>query len=409
MTTTDAAPMQPDYLTTLERLLAIQATAIKPALDEASTFIAEVLRADKVDAFLYDPAVTSLVAVGISHTPMGQQQQTLGLDRLQLANRGRTVEVFQTGVPYQSGHVDTDESELLGVREGLGVRSALVVRMHVNGAPRGCVQVDSAQPDHFTAEDLAFTEAMAHWVSLLLQRTELIERQQREAQAQARQLVAEELVTVLAHDLGNYLTPLLGTISLLARRAARDGRTTDVQLAERAARSVERLHRLTTDLLDASRVEQGLLQIRRQPVDLAQLVRDTTDGLRTPQVSMAVEVPDELIADVDPNRIEQALENLLNNARTHAPGSAVVVTLRREERDDGAWAVIRVQDGGLGIAPAIVDTLMTRFVRGQQSKGLGLGLYLAHSIAEAHGGALTVKSTLGQGTTFQLVVPIAAH
>ncbi len=52
---------------------------------------------------------------------------------------------------------------------------------------------------------------------------------------------------------------------------------------------------------------------------------------------------------------------------------------------------------------------MTRFVRGQQSKGLGLGLYLAHSIAEAHGGALTVKSTLGQGTTFQLVVPIAAH
>jgi GAF domain-containing protein len=208
--------MQPDYLTTLERLLAIQATAIKPALDEASTFIAEVLRADKVDAFLYDPAVTSLVAVGISHTPMGQQQQTLGLDRLQLANRGRTVEVFQTGVPYQSGHVDTDESELLGVREGLGVRSALVVRMHVNGAPRGCVQVDSAQPDHFTAEDLAFTEAMAHWVSLLLQRTELIERQQREAQAQARQLVAEELVTVLAHDLGNYLTPLLGTISLLA-------------------------------------------------------------------------------------------------------------------------------------------------------------------------------------------------
>ena len=182
-----------------------------------------------------------------------------------------------------------------------------------------------------------------------------------------------------------------------------------MQLAERAARSVERLHRLTTDLLDASRVEQGLLQIRRQPVDLAQLVRDTTDGLRTPQVSMAVEVPDELIADVDPNRIEQALENLLNNARTHAPGSAVVVTLRREERDDGAWAVIRVQDGGPGIAPAIVDTLMTRFVRGQQSKGLGLGLYLTHSIAEAHGGALTVKSTLGQGTTFQLVVPIAAH
>jgi signal transduction histidine kinase len=317
------------------------------------------------------------------------------------------VEVFQTGVPYHSGEVDTDDGELPGVREGLGVRSALVVRMAVHGTPRGCVQVDSQQPHHFTAQDLAFTEAVAHWVSLVLQRTELIERQQREATTQARQLVAEELVTVLAHDLGNYLTPLMGTIHLLARRAARDGRSTDAQLAERATRSVERLHRLTADLLDASRVEQGVLHLRRQPLDLADLVRDTTDALRSPHLSVAVAIPDELIAEVDPDRIQQALENLLNNARTHAPGSPVVVSLRQEDRDTGAWAIIGVQDQGPGIAPTVLERLMTRFVRGPQSKGLGLGLYLAHSIAQAHGGTLTVASTLGAGTTFQLAVPVA--
>jgi signal transduction histidine kinase len=165
------------------------------------------------------------------------------------------------------------------------------------------------------------------------------------------------------------------------------------------------LYRLTADLLDASRVEQGLLQLHRQPLDLADLVRDTADGLRTPHAAITVHVPDELIAEVDPDRIQQALENLLTNARTHAPGSPVVVTLRQEARDTGAWAIVRVQDGGPGIAPAIVDSLMTRFVRGHQSKGLGLGLYLASSIAQAHGGALTVESTLGQGTTFQLAVP----
>jgi two-component system OmpR family sensor kinase len=141
---------------------------------------------------------------------------------------------------------------------------------------------------------------------------------------------------------------------------------------------------------------------------LADLLRDTTDALRTPQTTMAVEVPDELIVDVDPDRIQQALENLLTNARTHAPGSAVSVTLRQEARDTGAWAILRVQDQGPGIAPTIVDTLMTRFVRGTQSKGLGLGLYLAHSIMEAHGGTLTVESTLGQGTTFQLAVPLVS-
>jgi hypothetical protein len=133
MTETDAAHGQPDYLTTLERLLAIQATAVKPALDEATTYIAQALRADKVDAFLYDPAITSLVAVGTSHTPMGAHQHALGLDRLPLANGGRTVEVFQTGVPYHSGQVDTDQGELLGVRDGLGIRSAMAVRLDVNG------------------------------------------------------------------------------------------------------------------------------------------------------------------------------------------------------------------------------------------------------------------------------------
>ncbi len=404
--TAQAVPTQPDFLTTLERLLAIQATAVKPALDEASTLIAHALRADKVDTFLYDPATTSLVAVGTSTTPMGAKQHALGLDRMPLANGGRTVEVFQTGVLYHSGQVHTDQGELLGVRDGLGIRSAMAVRLDVNGAPRGAVQVDSAQPHHFTAQDLAFTHAVTHWVSLILQRTELIERQQREAAAQARQLVAEELVTVLAHDLGNYLTPLMGTIHLLGRRAARDGRPTDVKLSDQAARSVARLHRLTTDLLDASRVEQGLLQLRRQPVDLADLIRTTTDALRTPQLTMAVEGLDELIADVDPDRIQQALENLLHNARTHAPGSPISVTLRQEERDTGAWAVVRVQDQGPGIAPAVLDSLMMRFVRGTQSKGLGLGLYLAHRIMEAHSGALTVESQLGHGTTFQLAVPV---
>ncbi len=94
MTTLEIAQLQPDYLTTLERLLAIQATAVKPALDDASTLIAATLRVDKVDTFLYDPAITSLVAVGTSHTPMGAHQHALGLDRLALANGGRAVEVF---------------------------------------------------------------------------------------------------------------------------------------------------------------------------------------------------------------------------------------------------------------------------------------------------------------------------
>jgi hypothetical protein len=84
-------------LETLQRLLAIQATEMRPALTEAATLIAEALAADKVDMFLYQADSDSLVALGTSTTPMGKRQHELGLDRLPLANGGRAADAFGTG------------------------------------------------------------------------------------------------------------------------------------------------------------------------------------------------------------------------------------------------------------------------------------------------------------------------
>ncbi len=87
-------------LTTLEGLLAIQAMDVRSALDQASDLVATALGADKVDVFLYEARIDTLVALGTSDTPMGRKQHALGLDRLPLSNRGKTVEVFQSGQPY---------------------------------------------------------------------------------------------------------------------------------------------------------------------------------------------------------------------------------------------------------------------------------------------------------------------
>ncbi len=95
-------------LDTLEHLLDIRATDLKGALDEASDLVAEAVGADKADAFLLDPASTTLVAMGTSDTPMGRQQHRLGLNRVPVANSGRAVEVFQTGDSYRTGHADED-------------------------------------------------------------------------------------------------------------------------------------------------------------------------------------------------------------------------------------------------------------------------------------------------------------
>jgi signal transduction histidine kinase len=397
---------QARLLMTLERLLAIRATDVKGALDEASEIVAQAMGVDKVDAFIYDPSAETLVALGTSATPMGRRQHAIGLDRLPVANGGRLVEVFRSGVPFRTGRSDEDPEELRGVKEGLGVRSTLAAPIEIDGERRGLFSIVSAQPDAFGEEDLRFCEATARWVALILHRAELAEQVVRETAAQVRRVAAEELIEVLAHDLKTPLTPMRGYVDLLRSFAEREGRARDVGYATQVSAGLERLQRMIDDLMDVNRLELSLFALLLQPVDLAELVRRTADVLEAPNAPIVVRAPDDLVVSADADRLRQALENLIGNALAHGPGGApVAVQVDREERTGGPWAVVRVRDAGPGIAPELLPTLFERFARGAGSTGLGLGLYLARGIAEAHGGTLTVESTPGQGTTFHLALP----
>jgi signal transduction histidine kinase len=397
---------QQRLLTTLERLLAIEATEVKAALDQSSQLVAEALHADKVDAFLHDPAIDTLVAVGTSDTPLAHREQAIGMDRLPVANRGRVVEVFETGIAFRTGRLDEDPAELIGMKAGLGIRSSLVVALEVNGQRRGVLSVTSTEPDRFSEEDLRFLAAVAHWVGIVIHRAELVTHITQAVAERARRTGAEELITVLAHDLNNYLTPLIGRTEVLRRRATREGRTTDMEDAHSMLSILERLHRLIDNLLDAGRLEQGLFGLSVQPVNIAALAHETADSLRSPQTDIVVRGPDELIVEADRSRLQQALENLLSNALKHTPtGVPVVVEVHAEAREDGAWAMLTVRDQGPGIPAALLPQLFNRFMIGPASKGLGLGLYLARGIAQAHGGTLTVDSYPGAGTTFHLALP----
>src|SRR5215203_1308314 len=114
----------PEYrlLLTLERLLTIEAMDVRTALNEASDMIARAVHADKVDIFLYDVAISSLVAMGVSLTPLARRQQELGLDRVPIANGGRSVGVYLSEQPYLTGHADQDPEELPGVKGALAIR-----------------------------------------------------------------------------------------------------------------------------------------------------------------------------------------------------------------------------------------------------------------------------------------------
>lgn len=399
--------MQSKYLSTLESLLEIDALDVRSALDNASDFLAEVMGADKIDGFMYDPSNQTLLAVGTSNTPMAAHQKAIGMDRLPLANGGREVEVYETGEPYISGHLDLDVGALPGFRYELGAKSMIIVPIEIQGKRRGVIQAASARPEAFTMEDLRFLQAVGRWVGLVVHRAELVERVTQDTAEQAKRSTAEELVTVLAHDLNNLLTPLSGRVQLIQRRARREGRELDIRDAQEISRAVHRLGCVVNDLLDVSKLDQGLFSITPERIDLAALVRDTATILDAREHKVDVRAPEELIADADPARVRQALENLVSNASKHSPdGVPVVVELGVENREEGQWAVIKVQDKGPGIPAEMMPRLFTRFGAGHDSNGLGLGLYLTRSIVEAHGGTVGVDSEYTGGASLRLSLPI---
>ena len=194
-------------LVILQRLLALQATELKPALDAAAQAVAEAMVADKVDVFLYEPADQTLAAVGTVDTPMGRRQAELGLDRLAIANGGGLVRIFQSGQSQLSGQLDRDPEELRGVVEGLGVRSQIGVPLLIGGERQGVLMVCSATPEFYSEGDLRFAEAIGHWVGLVGARAARVERLASE--------VAEVSCTAAAEEVVRALTPRQREIATL--------------------------------------------------------------------------------------------------------------------------------------------------------------------------------------------------
>jgi two-component system OmpR family sensor kinase len=325
----------------------------------------------------------------------------MGLDVLPISNGGRSVEIFQTGSDYLHGDVDRDEREVAGIKE-LGVRSSIGTPLVVGTERRGALQAASLRRNAFDQEDLQFLRGVARWIGTIAHRAELDERATRIAMEEGRRLAAEELVTVLAHDLGNYLTPLRGRLELCLRLARREDRKDDGERLEAAITNVDAITSLTRDLLDVSRLEEGMLHLEPSLIDIRSLFNSVARAMATDKVSIDIDVPEGLAAPGDHARIRQVLTNLLGNAVHHSPKGSTI----RLVAASGVDAVeLRVEDQGPGVPTDLMPRVFTRYARGPRSTGLGLGLYLAERIAAAHGGALTLESS-PSGAIFTLRLPI---
>jgi signal transduction histidine kinase len=393
----------------LEALLRLPAGDMKATLEHVGNLIAGATGADKIDAFLYDAARDSLVAVGTSTQPLSALQRQLGLDVLQISNGGRVVHVYKTGETFMTGRLDQDEAELPGVKQALKIKSKLGVPLDIGGKRRGMIMIASLKPDFFTAEDARFAESVAHWAGIVAHRAELAEQIGRNAAAQARRSAAEELVTILAHDLRNLLGPLGLRLEVLRARAQGPQREEDRRDIDASARTLDRLAALVSDLLDVARIDQGVFQVQPKLVDLGALVTAVAGVFDTPQhpVLVRVQEGDPIPVPADASRLRQCLENLIANATQQSPAAAAVsIFVKRGKKERiGDAALVEVIDEGPGIPHDILPRVFDRYAAKAGRGGLGLGLYLAERIAAVHGGELSVESQPGKGTRFTLTLP----
>ncbi|GLV97467.1 hypothetical protein Slala05_10990 [Streptomyces lavendulae subsp. lavendulae] len=216
-----------------------------------------------------------------------------------------------------------------------------------------------------------------------------------------------ELIATVAHELRSPLTSVKGfTATLLAKWE----RFTDDQkrlMLETVDADANRVTRLIAELLDISRIDSGRLEVRRQPVDLAAAV-----GRHVQALTANGQAPERFLVRVsrplpdcwaDPDKIDQILGNLLENAVRHGDGTVTIDVAPHEK-----GTAVTVTDEGPGIPEESMGRVFTRFWRGSKRGGTGLGLYIVKGIVEAHGGTITVGRGPGGGAEFRFILPVSA-
>ncbi len=228
--------------------------------------------------------------------------------------------------------------------------------------------------------------------------------------AQAREAVRlrDEFLSIASHELKTPLTALQLQLQSIFDRV----KATDEKLAtklEKATRAGGRLAALIETLLDVSRIATGRLTLLVESFDLVDTTRDVVERVRDAAAqagcTLSLEVEGPVEGTWDRLRVEQILTNLLSNALKYAAGTPIEIAVHQE----GDAAVLEVRDRGTGLSPGDLSRIFGRFERASSPGygGMGLGLYIARQVTEAHGGTITASNGEGGGACFTVRLPLA--
>jgi signal transduction histidine kinase len=304
--------------------------------------------------------------------------------------------------------------QLVGSGEGAGLMEQIAgVRAELEAAERAALGGRwRAWSGSIALTDAVFLGACALILALIgvagfAVRSELRAREERERERRRMLELQERLLGIVGHDLRNPLSSIVAGVTLLSRAELSPP---EARTAARILSSSRRMARMVRDLLDWTRGRAaGGIPVRRRAADLGEICRAVVDEATLRHGGAAVELEREgdLSGEWDPDRLEQAIENLVSNALQYAP---VGVPVRVRAAGEADTVRLAVENDGPPIAPEVMGSMFDPFRRGRRTEegggdGLGLGLFIVRCIAEAHDGSVEVDSGPSRPVRFTVVLP----
>ena len=325
--------------------------------------------------------------------------------------RGALIEtVMSTGeTVYRRDMTDHEYPEEVTLT-GIGLYSRIAAPLLLGVRPIGMLAILRREPEAFGPDEIELASLLGRLVATAVQNIRAYSAE-RETVEELRRLSAlrADFVSLVSHELRSPMAAVIGAARTLQQRWRELSPEQRASFLALISDETARLATLIGDVLDTSRIEAGTFTYSFTDVDLADLVRETVAAMALGQdeVSVVAQAPDTAPAvRADRERLKQVLMNLVENAVKYSPAGGEV--------DVRAWAenglvLVAVEDQGPGIPREQQGLIFEKFGRtnvGGGKPGSGLGLFIARSIAEAHGGSLKVRSAPGQGSTFTLVLPL---
>jgi signal transduction histidine kinase len=366
-----------------------------------------------VAILLVDDHPANLLALEAVLQPLGHQtvRASSGAEALRCAlDREFAVILMDVQMPGMDGFETT---KLLKEQPGRRHVPIIFLTAFDRDAAAAIEGYDRGAVDYLVKpfEPYILRSKVAVFVELFLQREHIREQgkllqaeRSARAAAEAEAKAREETLEIVSHDLMNPITAAATGASLLLKQGRMLGDEVIQERARTVRRAVARMQTLVADLLEASRLEGGRLSLECGTHDASEIVAQAMDVLTpcaaTNEQTIACAMPDgPLPIFCDRDRVYQVLSNLVGNAIKFTPkGGAIELTVERGAEE----LVFTVSDTGPGIPPEDLPHIFDRYwqARGQQRRGLGLGLAIAKGLVEAHGGRIHVESRLGFGSSF---------